>query len=53
MIPYEEAYEPGFEDFHRRVPSIDKIMQTIEWKPTTTLDDTIDQIIAYYQEEAK
>jgi UDP-glucose 4-epimerase len=52
-IPYEEAYEPGFEDFHRRVPSIDKIMQTIEWKPTTTLDDTIDQIIAYYQEEAK
>jgi UDP-glucose 4-epimerase len=52
MIPYDEAYEPGFEDFQRRVPSIEKIMQTIEWKPSTPLDDTIDQIIQFYQQEA-
>jgi len=50
-IPYEEAYNTGFEDFRRRVPSIDKIMQTVEWKPTTPLDDTIDQIIQFYKEE--
>ncbi len=51
LISYEEAYEAGFEDFRRRVPSLDKIRHTIEWEPTTTLDDTIDQMIAYQREE--
>jgi len=50
-IPYEEAYEAGFEDFRRRVPSLAKIRHTIEWEPTTSLDDTIDQMIAYQREE--
>ena len=50
-IPYDEAYEAGFEDFRRRVPSLDKIRHTIEWEPTTTLDETIDQMIAYQREE--
>jgi UDP-glucose 4-epimerase len=50
LIPYEEAYETGFEDFRRRIPSLDKIKHTIEWEPTTPLDETIDQIIAYYRE---
>jgi len=50
-ISYEEAYEAGFEDFRRRVPSLDKIRHTIEWEPTTSLDDTIDQMIAYQREE--
>jgi UDP-glucose 4-epimerase len=49
LIPYEEAYEPGFEDFARRVPSIEKIMQTIEWSPRHTLDETLDQMIAYFR----
>jgi UDP-glucose 4-epimerase len=51
LIPYEDAYEPGFEDFQRRVPNIDKITQTIGWIPTTSLDETIDQIISYYREQ--
>lgn len=50
LVPYEQAYEAGFEDFRRRVPSLDKIQQVIEWQPTTRLDETIDQIIAYYKE---
>jgi len=50
-ISYEEAYEAGFEDFRRRVPALDKIQHTIEWSPTTSLDDTIDQMIAYQREE--
>ncbi len=50
LVPYEQAYrQPGFEDFRRRVPSIDKIQRAIGWQPTTSLDATIDQIIAYYQ----
>ena len=51
LVPYEEAYETGFEDFRRRVPSAAKIQAAIGWSPTTTLNETIDQIIAYQQEE--
>ncbi len=50
-IPYDEAYEAGFEDFRRRVPSLEKIQAAIEWEPITPLDQTIDEIIAYYREE--
>jgi UDP-glucose 4-epimerase len=50
MIPYDQAYEPGFEDFRRRVPSLEKIKRVIDWQPTTALDSTIDQIIAYIRE---
>jgi UDP-glucose 4-epimerase len=46
-IPYDQAYEAGFEDMRRRVPDIQKIKRVIGWKPTTPLDETIDQIIAY------
>ncbi|GAB5493150.1 MAG: NAD-dependent epimerase/dehydratase family protein [Phototrophicaceae bacterium] len=52
VIPYEEAYTtPGFEDFRRRVPSIDKIGDTVGWEPRTNLSETIDQIIDYYREK--
>lgn len=53
FVPYEEAYEVGFEDFRRRVPALEKIRHTIEWEPTTTLDETIEQMIAYQREELK
>lgn len=52
IIPYDEAYkQEGFEDFRRRVPSIEKINQAIGWQPSTGLDETIDQIIEYFSEE--
>lgn len=51
FVPYDEAYETGFEDFRRRVPSLDKIRAAIAWEPTVTLDQTIDEIVTYYQEE--
>jgi UDP-glucose 4-epimerase len=51
LVPYEEAYEAGFEDFRRRVPNVAKLNAAIGWSPTTSLDVTIDQIIAYQQEE--
>ena len=50
LIPYDQAYrQPGFEDFRRRVPSIEKIHAATGWQPTTPLNETIDQIIAYCQ----
>jgi len=52
LIPYDEAYtEPGYEDFMRRVPSIAKIGEMVGWEPAISLPETIDQIIAYYQEK--
>ncbi len=51
FVPYDQAYEAGFEDFRRRVPALDKIRSALEWEPTTTLNDTIDQIISYQREE--
>ncbi len=52
MVPYDQAYkQPGFEDFRRRVPCIKKIREAIGWQPSTSLNETLDQIIAYYQRE--
>jgi UDP-glucose 4-epimerase len=48
-IPYAEAYAEGFEDMLRRIPDIAKINQHLAWQPSTMLDDTIQQIIAYHR----
>ncbi|MFH1888952.1 MAG: GDP-mannose 4,6-dehydratase [Candidatus Omnitrophota bacterium] len=46
-IPYEKAYEEGFEDMQRRVPDICKINRLIGFKPTSTLKEIIKDIVAY------
>ena len=51
LVPYDQAYEVGFEDMRRRVPDVSKIHATIGWQPTTSLEATVDQIIAYYRDE--
>lgn len=43
LIPYSEAYAPGFEDMQRRRPIIDKLFQTTGFKPQTSLDEIIHQ----------
>ena len=48
-IPYDEAYEAGFEDMRRRVPDITKIQTMIGWNPTITLDQTLDEVIAQFR----
>lgn len=40
-IPYEQAYEEGFEDMRRRVPDISKITSLIGWRPTKNIDDIL------------
>jgi UDP-glucose 4-epimerase len=44
LIPYEEAYEDGFEDMHRRVPDISKAGEMIGWRPTRSLDEIIIEV---------
>lgn len=44
FIPYEEAYEPGFEDMARRVPDTGKIRRVIGWEPEIALEETLRQV---------
>ena len=43
---YSDAYPAGFEDMQRRVPDISKIKRTLNWAPSKTLDDIIDDVAA-------
>src|SRR6478672_5075212 len=45
-IPYDEAYEAGFEDMPRRVPELRKIRNLVGYAPTIGLDDILTQVIA-------
>lgn len=47
LIPYADAYAPGFDDMRRRVPSIEKINRLIGYQPRYTLDETLQRVIAY------
>ena len=44
-IPYEEAYEEGFEDMERRVPDISKIQALTGWRPTLGLDRIVADVV--------
>jgi len=46
-IPYEQAYEPGFEDMFRRVPCLDKLAHLTGFCPATKLPEIIDRVAAY------
>ena len=45
MVPYDEAYEPGFEDMPRRIPDISKIGAKLGWHPTRELSSILDDVI--------
>lgn len=46
LIPYEQAYEVGFEDMRRRVPDIAKVQALVGWSPTYALDVILDETIS-------
>ena len=41
FVPYEQAYEAGFEDMQRRRPDISKVTSAVGWTPTRDLDSII------------
>jgi UDP-glucose 4-epimerase len=47
-IPYDEAYESGFEDMPRRVPDLSKVRALIGYEPRVHLDEILDRVIAYF-----
>ena len=48
MVPYDEAYEEGFEDMPRRVPDISKVSAAVGFRPTMPLDRILQSVIEYY-----
>jgi UDP-glucose 4-epimerase len=50
-IPYDQAYESGFEDMPRRVPDVTKINRLVGYKPTVELDETLDRVIEYFRQQ--
>jgi UDP-glucose 4-epimerase len=49
FVPYEEAYEEGFEDMKRRVPDISKLQRLIDYSPTLDLPDILERVVEYYK----
>jgi UDP-glucose 4-epimerase len=49
LVPYEEAYEQGFEDMRRRVPDISKIEAAINWRPTIPLPQVLSDVIEHFR----
>ncbi len=53
FVPYERAYEEGFEDMPRRVPDLSKIRRLIAYRPTVVLADILDAVIAHERASAR
>ena len=49
FVPYDDAYEEGFEDMPRRVPDTNKINQLVGFKPEMTLDGILETVISYHR----
>jgi len=51
FIPYDEAYESGFEDMPRRLPALQKAKDLIGYAPKHRLDDILIQVIDYFRKK--
>jgi UDP-glucose 4-epimerase len=49
-VPYDQAYEEGFEDMPRRVPDISKLRELIGYEPTLGMDDIIRTVVEHIRQ---
>ena len=47
LVPYDQAYDEGFEDMPRRVPDLTKIQALVGYRPTLTLDDILRRVVEH------
>jgi UDP-glucose 4-epimerase len=47
-IPYDKAYQEGFEDMQRRVPDISKTKKIVGFNPVIKIEQIIDSVVEYY-----
>lgn len=50
FVPYDQAYEPGFEDMLRRVPALDKLEELTGYRPMTKLAEVVDRVIVHFRQ---
>jgi nucleoside-diphosphate-sugar epimerase len=50
-VPYDQAYEAGFEDMPRRVPDITKVRDLVGYEPTVELDEILTRVIEYFRQQ--
>jgi nucleoside-diphosphate-sugar epimerase len=50
LVPYDQAYEAGFEDMPRRVPDIGRIQALVGYRPTVDLDETLTRVIEHFRQ---
>lgn len=48
FVPYDEAYEEGFEDMPRRIPDTSKVNNLIGFKPEMELDGILKSVIDFH-----
>lgn len=53
FVPYDQAYEEGFEDMRRRVPDLAKIRALIGYEPKMDLDRILVEIIEHYRTQPR
>lgn len=51
LIPYDQAYESGFEDMPRRVPDLSRVHALVGYEPKNNLDDILNQVIDYFRKK--
>ena len=52
-VPYDAAYEAGFEDMLRRVPDLSKIREAIGYRPQVQLDRIVESVIEYTRSQSQ
>jgi UDP-glucose 4-epimerase len=53
LVPYDEAYQPGFEDLRRRVPDIRKAARVVGYQPRVPLDETLRRVIRHLRDTGR
>jgi UDP-glucose 4-epimerase len=50
FVPYDEAYEEGFEDMARRVPDVRKAGELVGFRNTRTMKEIVKSVVGHFSE---
>jgi len=53
FVPYDEAYEEGFEDMPRRIPDTSKVDKLVGFKPEKRLDEILQKVIEFHSDSSR
>jgi UDP-glucose 4-epimerase len=51
-VPYDKAYEPGFEDMFRRVPALEKLQSLANFRPSIPLATIVDNVAEHFRSKS-